>query len=63
MDEDIEYKDYQGENRDEKSLLKTIKTALYNNLAACYLKMNDYGNTLAACNEALSLDPNQPKAL
>ena len=36
---------------------------LYLNLAACYLKLKDCKNALAACNEALILDPQNIKAL
>jgi len=39
-----------------------MKVALYNNLAACYLKLKDFQNAIAACNEALALDPTQAKA-
>jgi hypothetical protein len=59
----LEYLEDRGCAKDEKAQLKKIKVALYNNLAACYLKLNDYSNTKAACNEALALDANQAKAL
>lgn len=41
----------------------TIKIALYNNLAACYLNLKDFPNAKSACDEALALDPTQTKAL
>lgn len=63
IDEDLEYNEYEGNTKDERFQIKKIKVALYNNLAACYLKLNDFSNTRAACDEALSLDSNQPKAL
>ena len=37
--------------------------SLYLNLAACYLKIKDCENALAACNEALILHPLNVKAL
>lgn len=40
----------------------TIKVAIYNNLAACYLNLADYKNAKAACDETLFLDPTQAKA-
>jgi Tetratricopeptide repeat. len=40
-----------------------MKISLYNNLAACYLKLEEYKNARSASEEALQLDPNQTKAL
>ena len=40
-----------------------MKIALYNNLAACYIKLNDNKNAKCASDEVLELDLNQPKAL
>jgi Flp pilus assembly protein TadD len=61
--ENLEYIDFAGEDIKEKSLIRNIKVALYNNLAACYLKANDFHNAKFACDEALLLDSNQTKAL
>ncbi len=54
--------DFRGQNADEERKIKEIKVALYNNLAACYLKLRDFDNAIAACGETLSLDPSQVKA-
>lgn len=55
--------DFEGEREDERGQVRTLKVLLYNNLAACYLKLNDYPSAKAACDEALSLDSKQTKAL
>lgn len=36
---------------------------LFLNLAACYLKTEEYPNAINACMEVLSIDSNNPKAL
>jgi len=63
MDEDLEYIDFLGEDEEEKEMIQTIKIALFNNLAACYISMNDLKSARSACDEALLLDPSQVKAL
>lgn len=63
MDQDLEYIDELGADEEEKSMIQAMKVALYNNLAACYLSINDLANARAACDEALLLDPSQAKAL
>ena len=40
-----------------------MKSNLYLNLAASYLKISDNGNAIFACNEALIIDPKNTKAL
>jgi hypothetical protein len=62
MDDDLIYTNYEGTTPEEVSLLKNIKISIYNNLAACYLKVDDLKNTKAACECALELDPNNSKA-
>ena len=59
----MEQIDVQGETIEEKFMLNSLKIALYNNLAACYLRLNKLQDTRAVCDEALLLDPNQTKAL
>ena len=59
----MEQIDVQGETNEEKSIVNGLKIALYNNLAACYLRLNKLQDTRAVCDEALILDPNQTKAL
>lgn len=55
--------DFEGEKEDERVQVRNLKVVLYNNLAAVYLKLNDFENAKAACDEALILDPKQTKAL
>jgi len=43
--------------------VRNLKVVLYNNLAAVYLKLNDFESARAACDAALVLDPKQTKAL
>src|SRR4051794_11820389 len=61
-DEDLEYADFKGRSKEEEKMIKDVKVALFNNLAACYLKLEDYTNAIAACNEVLVLEPSQAKA-
>jgi len=58
-----EYVDFEGEREDERVQVRNLKVLLYNNLAASYLKLNDYSSAKSACDEALRLDPKQTKAL
>lgn len=44
-------------------MISSLKLALYHNLAAGYLKLNDTQNALKSCEEALALDNNSTKAL
>jgi len=37
--------------------------ALYHNLAACYLKLNNLKSATLSCEEALKIDPKSIKAL
>ncbi len=46
-----------------KAKISQLSISLYLNLAACYLKLKDFKNGLASCNEALVLNPNHLKAL
>jgi FK506-binding protein 4/5 len=52
-----------GNNEFEKTELRRIKLSLYLNIAACNIKSKDYETAVAACNEALKLDPYSVKAL
>lgn len=62
-DEDLEFIDYTGSKKEENFVIVELKAALYNNLAACYLKLKEYPNAISACNEVLLIDPNKTKAL
>ena len=57
------YIDFVGETRNENKLLNSTKLILHLNLAASYLKAEDYFNTLKACEIALKFDPCNLKAL
>jgi len=59
----LEYINYEGEHEEEKTMATSIKVALYNNIAACYLSLGDFQSSKSACDEALLLDPTQAKAL
>ena len=43
--------------------MRKIKHILYLNLAACYLKTSDPPNALKASEEALEIEPQNPKSL
>eukprot|EP01017_Pseudomicrothorax_dubius_P008695 TRINITY_DN1286_c0_g2_i4.p1 TRINITY_DN1286_c0_g2~~TRINITY_DN1286_c0_g2_i4.p1 ORF type:complete len:302 (+),score=67.01 TRINITY_DN1286_c0_g2_i4:155-1060(+) len=47
----------------ENVKVKALCLSLYLHLAGCYLRKNDIKNTIAACDEALHIDPNNYKAL
>lgn len=57
------YEEYEGESEEEIEVMKTLKLALYLNMAICYLRLNDSKNSKAACEEALKIDPKNTKAL
>ncbi len=61
--DDVHFINFEGDKPEDKASIKAIKIALYNNLAACYLKMNDFNKTIMFCSYLLTLDPNQAKAL
>lgn len=52
-----------GKSQKQKAKILDLMLMLYINLAACYLRRSDLSNAMAACNEALALDPNNQKAL
>ena len=43
--------------------IQNIKLSLYLNLASCYIKLQNWENVLRNCNDALSIDKNNIKAL
>eukprot|EP00731_Ephydatia_muelleri_P031993 Em0023g500a len=47
---------------DEEAVFKETRLALFLNLAACYLKLNDATKALQQCDEALKLDGTKVKA-
>ena len=53
----------EGKSDQEKNLVLNLKNLLYLNLAACYLKLNDFESTEKICDEAIILNPENPKAL
>lgn len=62
-DDEIKEVDEQGKTDFEKSELRRLKLALFLNIAACNIKTKDYESAVAACNEALKLDPYNVKGL
>jgi len=63
LKENMFYLDFVGETKNESKLLNCTKLILHLNLAASYLKEEDYYNTLKACEVALKFDPCNVKAL
>ena len=61
--ENSHYIDFIGETKNESKVLNSTKLILHLNLAASYLKEEDYKNTLKACEIALKFDPCNIKAL
>ena len=57
------YTDYEGDIPEEIETSRNLKTSIYLNLAICYLRLQDFKNSKAACDEVLKLDPNNTKAL
>lgn len=62
-DKDLIYFEDFGEREDDKLLILTLKLTLYLNLSLCYLISQNYINGFQAAQEALILDPLNPKAL
>lgn len=56
FDENLEYIDYQGSQEVENQQIVQLKLALYLNLSAAYIKLNDKFNSIEATNEAIKLD-------
>ena len=48
---------------DDEAEVRQIKLSLYLNLSQCYIKLENWEQVLRNCNEALSLDPENAKAL
>lgn len=48
---------------DDEVEVKQVKLSLYLNLAQCYIKLENWDSTLRNCDEALTIDSNNPKAL
>lgn len=48
---------------DDEIEVNALKVTLYSNLAACYVKLDNWDNVLRNCDEALKIDPNSTKAL
>ena len=48
---------------DDEQEVKAVKLSLYLNLAQCYIKLENYDNVIRNCDEALSIEPNNAKAL
>jgi len=61
-DENLEIVDSSSQDSEEKLRINEMKVALLNNLAACYLKLQDFKNAIDACGEVLKIDPLQTKA-
>merc|ERR1719231_556012 len=48
---------------DDENEVKAVKLSLYLNLAQCYIKLENFDNVIRNCDEALSIEPNNAKAL
>jgi len=48
---------------DDEQEVKAVKLSLYLNLAQCYIKLENFDNVIRNCDEALSIEPNNAKAL
>ena len=48
---------------DDEQEVKAVKLSLYLNLAQCYIKLENFDNVIRNCDEALSLEDNNAKAL
>lgn len=54
---------FESQNEEEKKAVKEFLIKCYKNLALCNLQMNQHSVSIAACNEALALNPGDAKAL
>lgn len=61
-DEDLVFKDQTGTTPEEKEQVRSLKLSLYLHLTICYFKTGDMRSCVAACEEALKLDPKNSKA-
>jgi len=50
-------------NEEQSTELKTVKAALYNNVAMCYLKLQKWIKARENCNYVLEIDPDNAKAM
>lgn len=57
------FNEHTGTNTEEKEQIRMLKLSLYSTLSICYLKIEDMKNALAACEEALKIDPKNSKVL
>ena len=48
---------------EDETEVKNIKVTLFLNIASCYLKMENWDQTLRNCNDALEIDTNNIKGL
>ncbi|CDW73168.1 peptidyl-prolyl cis-trans isomerase d [Stylonychia lemnae] len=62
-DNEIREVDEIGHNDYEKTQIRKLKLQMFLNIAACNIKTKDYETAVAACDEALRLDPYNTKAL
>ncbi|WVN89262.1 uncharacterized protein L203_104481 [Cryptococcus depauperatus CBS 7841] len=53
----------QKEREEVKQEIEDATKACYGNLAACYISLKDDDKAIAACNDALKIDPHYTKAL
>lgn len=52
-----------GQEKHERQQIKKMKLMMFLNIAACNIKSKDFETAVAACDEALKLDPYNIKAL
>eukprot|EP01017_Pseudomicrothorax_dubius_P026919 TRINITY_DN3046_c0_g1_i10.p1 TRINITY_DN3046_c0_g1~~TRINITY_DN3046_c0_g1_i10.p1 ORF type:complete len:532 (-),score=111.04 TRINITY_DN3046_c0_g1_i10:174-1769(-) len=62
-DDDLDQVAFVSPSQSENERVKAISLSLYLNLAASYLKISDYSNARASCDEALKIDKANTKAL
>jgi hypothetical protein len=48
---------------EDEEEVKTVRLSLYNNVAQCYLKLQNWDAAIRNCNEALTVDADNAKAL
>lgn len=55
--------DEEGSTKEEKTILRSLKLTLYQNLATSYIRNQSHQDAVCACDEALKIEPKTVKAL